>query len=341
MAEATEIILDPNGNRRSDGRRWMAAQRICLRALAPSEVTLVDGPQEAAQAARTAAMNGYARIVSVGDSATAHGVVNGVMELAESHRNRLKVGFLSFSRPDLWSRTLDLPRDLDRQLEILSAGHTLPYDVGRVECERDDGQAVTRHFLNAARFGFPGALRQEWRDPDTNLLQALVRMARIAGGRGGRGTRVRLEADGEVIHEGACALGLFMEGCYDPAFGRVAPQADPTDGLLDVAWMTERAGWSALLKLAGLLLGPLRASRPALHWSRAERVRVVPLDGPVTVDVDGEPAGRLPATFSVVHRALPVMVEPVAIQLRKPTFAPVHRMGRGNLVGNVKSAAGL
>jgi diacylglycerol kinase (ATP) len=342
MAEATAIIINPKGNRSRDGRRWMAAQRECLRELAPAEVTVVESPQEAARAAHESALKGCRKIVSVGDSHTAHGVVNGIMELAESHRAQLKVGFLSVSRPDLWSRTLELPRRLSRQLQILAAGHTLPYDVGRVEFQRPEGGAATRYFLNGACFGVTGHLKHEWRDPETTLLQALPRMAEaLRGAAATRGPRVRLECRGSVLYEGDCALALVMSGRYYPAFGQVAPQASPSDGLLELSWLGGGSWWALGLSLAGLWLGPVRPRAPRLDWQTVEQVRAQPLDGPVYVEVDGQPVGRLPATFSAVPRALPVIVEPVAVKLRKPSFTPVEKLHNGRLVGNIKSAAGM
>jgi len=342
MAEATQLFLNPQGNCSRDGRHWMASQRVCLRELAPAEVTVVESAEEAAQAAKEAALQGFRKLVSVGDMATAHGVVNGIMELAEGHRRRLKVGFLSLSRPDQWSRTLDLPRRLGRQLEILSAGHTLPYDVGRVDFEGPEGGRLVRHFLNGASFGVTGHVKREWRDPRTNLLQALGRIAEaLREGTTRRGTHVRLESGGEVLYEGVCAVGMVMGGRYYPAFGHVAPQADPTDGLLELAWLGGEPWWSLSLKLAGLWMGSLRPRGAHLHWQSVERLSAVALDGPVYVEVDGQPIGLLPATFSVVPRALPVMVAPVAVKLRKPAFKPVEKFHNGRLVGNIKSAAGL
>jgi diacylglycerol kinase family enzyme len=342
MAEATAIILNPKGNHSRDGRQWMAAQRACLRELAPAEVTVVESPQEAAQAAHQSALQGCRKIVTVGDSRTAYGVVNGIMELAESHRAQLRVGFLSLSRPDLWSRTLELPRSLSRQLQILSAGHTLPFDVGRVDCQRPEGGEITRHFLNGASFGVTGHLKREWRNPETNLLQTLPRLAEaLRDATSPRGPRVRLECRDAVLYEGDCALAMLMGGRYYPAFGHIAPHADPSDGLLELAWLGGQPWWELAFRLAGLWLGPMRPHAPGLRWQSVERVRAVSLDGPVYVEVDGQPIGRLPATFSVVPRALPVIVEPVAVKLRKPNFTPVEKMTNGRLVGNIKSAAGM
>lgn len=342
MADATAFIVNPKGNHHSDGRRWMACQRLCLRELAPAEVTTVETPDEAAEAARQSALRGYRKLIAVGDAGTSHGVVNGVMSLADSHRRQLKVGFLSLSRPDQWSRTLDLPRNLLRQLEILSAGHTLPYDVGRVECQGPAGGRITRYFLNGASLGVTSDLKREWSDPHTNLLQTLLRQfGALRGAAWPHGPRVRLEHKGAVLYEGDCALAMLMEGRFHPDFGNVAPQADPTDGMLDVAWLGGLPWWRLALRLAGLWLGPLRQPGAGLEWKTVPQLGAYSLRGPIAVEVDGQPVGLLPATFSVVPRALPVMVAPVAVKLRKPVFAPVDKLQNGRLVGNVKSAAGM
>ena len=341
MTEATNIILNPNGNHRRDGRQWIAGQRVCLRELAPAEVTLVESVEEAALAAKQSALKGYQKIVSVGDSATAHGVVNGVMGLAEGHRKRLKVGFLSFSRPDLWSRTLELPRNLARQLEILSAGHTMPFDVGQVDCYDDSGNRIVRYFLNGASFGVTGRITREWHNPESTLFQSLPSiLAALSDAVSSDGQRVRLESMGASIYEGKCALGMIMGGRYYHALGRIAPQADPTDGRLELAWLRPESLWGVIPRFAGSWLPPFRGSAP-FHWHSLEQVRAISLDGPVYLDLDGQPTGRLPAAFSVLRRALPVMVAPVAVKLKKPRFAPVNKLGNRRLVGNIKSAAGM
>jgi diacylglycerol kinase family enzyme len=342
MAEATQFIVNPAGNHSRDGRQWLAHQRHCLRELAPAEVTVVESPQEAQHAARQSALEGFRKLITVGDAATAQGVVNGVMELAESHRRQLKVGFLALSRRGPWGRTLELPRRLGRQLEILGAGHTLPFDVGRVECQGPDGGRVTRHFLNGASFGVTGEVAREWSDPHSSLLAALPRIAAaLRESTSPRAPRVRLESLGSVLYEGRLAAALLMGGRYYPGFGHVAPQADPADGLLELAWLGEGPRWALALRLAGLWLGPLRLPWAGLRWQGVPQLSAVALEGPVPVEVDGLPLGRLPAAFSVVPRALPVLVAPVAVKLRKPAFKPVEQMSNGRLAAHSKSAVGM
>ena len=342
MKDATEIILNTRGNHHRDGRHWVSCQQVCLRELAPAEVTLVESTEEAAEAARKSALRGYRKIVSAGDGDTAHGVVNGLMSLAENHRRQIKIGFLCFSRPHHWSRTLGLPRDLSRQLEILSAGHTLPFDVGRVDCRDMAGERVSHHFLNGVWFGVLGGVREAWNNPESNLLNGLPRITeRLRNAVSPAASRMRLESQGLVLHDGPCSQVMVMGGRYYPSFGAVAPQADPADGLLEVSWLESPTLWDLGLKFSRMWLSRLRGNRQALFdWRSVDHLRAVSLGEPVFIEADGLPVGRLPANITVAPRALEVMVAPVAARLIKPKFAKLEKVKGGRLAGNLKSAAG-
>ena len=132
MGLSTVIILNPSAHGLLGHHQWARWEPAILRRLSPVELMVAEGPDEAEQAAWNASMGGFGRLVVVGDLLTAHGVVNGVMRLAEGHRRALKIGFLSLVAPDPWCRSLNLPARIDRQLEILGAAHVLPYDVGRI-----------------------------------------------------------------------------------------------------------------------------------------------------------------------------------------------------------------
>ena len=341
MAESTQIILHPAAHQHRTGRVWQSCQRECLRSLAPVEVTLVESVEEAEQAARVSALKGFGKIVIVGGSETAHGVINGLMGLAENHRKSIGVGFLSVVRPDDWSRTLDFPRRLKRQIEILQAGHTLPVDLGRVDCHAPPGALATRYFLNGAGFGLPSRIRHELRENRREFKETL---AGIAGALGdliyNQKPVVKIESESGPLFEGACPLGLVMGGRYYPGLGEVAPESNPTDGALDAVWFASRSRGKLLWRLVGLVPGAGKgAASPAR--GRSSWFKAVAQDGPVFVEADGYLMGKLPATFSVEPRALSVIVPQVGARLKKPKFAPLPKPGDGSLVGNFKNSSGF
>jgi diacylglycerol kinase family enzyme len=308
---------------------WRHYATEIAEALSPLELVQVAGPEEAEAAAFDAAVLGFSRIVAVGGSAVAHGLVNGIMRLAEGHRRRMKIGFLSLGQRGPWARTVGLPSALTRQLEILAAGHTLPYDVGRLECRDAAGATLTRHFLLGAACG---PLSASW----SLAMLPPLRMARIAGSVLGAGARcltgrtpqVALEVDGREVYRGPWALGLVMGGRHYPLFGETAPEANPSDGTLDVAWIPAAsvagmAGHVLGLWLGGDVLGG--GVLPEPPRCQGSEIRIVPLGGaeerPQSIEADGVPAGFLPATVRVLPRTLPVIVEAVAARLRERTRA--------------------
>ncbi len=346
MRQTTLILLECRSRHSSAVPRvpllWRHYAGEIAEALSPLELVQVAGPEEAEAAAFDAAVLGFSRIVAVGGSAVAHGLVNGIMRLAEGHRRRMKIGFLSLGQRGPWARTVGLPSALTRQLEILAAGHTLPYDVGRLECRDAAGAAVTRYFLLGAACG---PLSASW----SLTVMPPLRLARIAGSLVGAGARcltgrtpqVALEVDGAEVYRGPWALGLVMGGRHYPLFGETAPEANPSDGTLDVAWIPA----ASIAGMAGRALGLWLGSDvlPEPPRCQGSEIRIMPLAGPEmrlqSIEADGVPAGFLPATVRVVPRTLPVIVEAVAARLRERTRVAAE-MPAAAFAGGLR-AAGL
>lgn len=86
----------------------------------------------------------------------------------------------------------------------------------------------------------------------------------------------------------------------------LTPEADMTDGLLDVVVVEGRSR----INLALFALTALRRKPRSLPWVQYLRTRSLKLEGPseVMVQVDGELAGTLPAALSLVERSFPLVV---------------------------------
>lgn len=341
MSEPTQIILDPTAHQHRTGRVWQSCQRECLRRLAPAEVSLVEGAEAAEQAARVGALKGFRKFIIVGGGEAAHGVVNGLMSLAQAHRDSIVVGMLSIVRPDDWSRTLGFPRRLTKQVQVLEAGHTLPIDLGRVDLFSHTGVAASRYFLNGAEFGVLPRIRHELRGNRQAFQQT---MRGIAGAVGdliaNRRPVVKIEGESGRLYEGPCPVGLVMGGRYYPALGEVAPESSPSDGVLDAVWYASSSRLEMFSRLLGLVPIVRRGATPPGR-DRSGWFQVTAPGEPVHVEADGILLGRLPATFTVEPRALAVIVPQVAARLKKPKFAPLPKPGEGGLVGHYKLPVGF
>ncbi|MGB7448136.1 MAG: diacylglycerol kinase family protein [Ornithinimicrobium sp.] len=116
----------------------------------------------------------------------------------------------------------------------------------------------------------------------------------------------RLSLDGQ---ERECSA-LVLTVCNLPVFGggmRIAPDADPADGLLDVVTIDTVGPVSAVSLLRKVFAGT-HTTHPAV---RIERCSSVCIEGPeLTAFGDGDPVGQLPLTCTAVPAALSVVVPP-------------------------------
>ncbi|MCZ6747919.1 MAG: diacylglycerol kinase family protein [SAR324 cluster bacterium] len=329
MGETTCIVLNPSGHGRATGRAWQSCQRRCLRELAPVEISVVKNAQEAKEAAREAALRGFEKVVAVGGTATTHGALNGLMTLAADHRKATKFGVLSLVRAQEWSRTLRMPRELNRQLEAIRAGHVLPFDVGRADCLDDEGRPLTRYFLNGACFGISTRLRHDLQltqqDPAEGL-SAMARSLRLLLSK--EDPWVRMVQGGREIYRGPWVAGLLMVGRYYPWFGEVAPRADPVDGSLDLVGVTGRLGLRSLAMLSGLFPWR-RGHRRDFTIDKGVRFTATDITGPVYLELDGIAVGTLPATFTLLPRQISMIVPSVPVRTMKPHFKSISELAEG------------
>ncbi|MGI8947061.1 MAG: diacylglycerol/lipid kinase family protein [Ornithinimicrobium sp.] len=114
----------------------------------------------------------------------------------------------------------------------------------------------------------------------------------------------RLDVDGALWETEALVVAV----CNLPVFGggmRIAPDADPRDGLLDLVVITPVGPTQALRLLAAVFRGR-HTRHPAVHVRRGSVMRI---EGPdLTAFGDGEPLAPLPLTCRVRPAALEVLV---------------------------------
>jgi diacylglycerol kinase (ATP) len=169
---------------------------------------------------------------------------------------------------------------------------------------------VMRHFINIGSFGLSGVIVDK-----VNR----ARLAKLFGGSfafafhsllgmlGYKNRTIRIRVDGEFDEIATISTVAVANGAYFGGGMRVAPNAKPDDGLFDVIIMggTSKSRAAADMKL--IYTGE-HLNNPAVTALRGAKVVAVPVaetrGRPVLIEVDGESAGRLPATFEIYPRAL-------------------------------------
>jgi diacylglycerol kinase (ATP) len=184
--------------------------------------------------------------------------------------------------------------------DVISAGRTKTIDLARVTAR----EGTPRLYATVLASGFDSyvndrANRMRWPRGDMRYnIAILVEFLFL------RSSRYAIEVDGRRVEGPFVMASVGNTRTYGGGIP-ICPDADETDGLLDVT-VVRPAGRLRLLQLLPLVY-------KGTHTGRAEvetyRGRIVLLDaGGITAYADGDPIGSLPLTVDVLPSALRVLV---------------------------------
>jgi diacylglycerol kinase family enzyme len=117
---------------------------------------------------------------------------------------------------------------------------------------------------------------------------------------------VRLIANSNYDEIAGIANVAVANGRWFSGGLRVAPQAEPGDGVFDIVVMGGKPRRRIVQTLQSLRTGA-HLDDPAVRVVRASRLVAAPTvetNGAVAVETDGESAGLLPATFEILPSAI-------------------------------------
>jgi len=294
--------MNPRSGGGATGRRRQATCARLRAALGALEVELTRGPRDAERLAREAARAGIGRIVVAGGDGTLSEVASGLLGADLAHY--VEIGLLPCGTGADFGRSLGVPGDLDAAIRCLAAGHVRAVDALRVMHRDLRGGTRTAYGLNAVSFGLSGlVVARIERNRAKYAGRLAFPMAVLAAALRYRSAAVAVRVDGVLVHDGPLALCAGANGrCFGGGM-RIAPDARIDDGLIDVVVVAPVSLPRLLVKLASVYRGT-HLSDPALSLHRGVLVEAEVSAETVLVELDGEPAGALPARIELLPRAL-------------------------------------
>ena len=257
----------------------------------------VDHARElAAEAVRA----GFEIIVAAGGDGTVNEVLNGIGDADGFERARLAV--LPIGTVNVFAKELKLPGSVRGAWEIVRAAKETRIDLPLVEFTAD-GKPQRRFFAQLAGAGLDARAIEllSW-----SLKKRIGPLAYIVAGLRavcGRLPLVKVTAGAE---QASGELVLIGNGGYYGGRFTIFPLADMRDGVLEVC-VFPRANWFTLLSCGMPLYLRGRLPKRAANTIRAEKF-TLGSDEAVSFELDGELAGKLPATFSIRQNGLRMIV---------------------------------
>ncbi|KPK22538.1 MAG: hypothetical protein AMJ70_05800 [Dehalococcoidia bacterium SG8_51_3] len=298
------LIVNPVAGAGRAAKKWphiMAQLRsIDLR----FDYVITEAPGHARELAKHAVAGGYKLVVSVGGDGTINEVVNGLYDSGSIGDVRL--GIIGTGTGSDYIRTIGVPRAYPDACQCLKDSRKVAVDVGVVEYN-DGGEIVRRLFVNFAGMGFDAeivrttTLKYKKLNATASYLAGLLSALVLY-----KNKVVALNIDGETIEEKVCSI-LFSNGKYSGSGMFAAPEADVADGLLDVLIIGDLSKPDLLWSLPRVYRGT-HLTHPKVTLRKAREIEVVGSDEPVSLQVDGELIGKVPARIYIVPSLLNVVL---------------------------------
>jgi len=242
-------------------------------------------------------------LIVAGGDGTINDVVNGLGRAG--FPEDVTLGILPAGTGNDLAATLCIPEDPDLAEDVILQNRGRRLDVARV---RSEGISE-RFFINVATGGLGAEissvndeeLKKRW--GKLSYLRASLEVAKDFDVR-----ELTLYLDGE--RREVEAVNVAVGNCrYTGGGWPATPKANPEDGLLDVV-IIETLGAGELLGLAPAALAEFDyLDKDGIFFARAKNVYVETQPG-LEFTADGEVIGDEPAEFSVLPRALKVLVGP-------------------------------
>lgn len=292
------LIVNPaaGGGRRV--RQLDEARQIFRAAGIETELQNTAAPSEATALAQRAVEQGRHLVIVCGGDGTVNEVVNG---LACSH---VPLAVLPAGTANVLAKELSLPWNLARAARRIIRAKYCRIALGLAIPEKSSGEP--RYFLSLAGAGADGALVSAvpsefkrkagifayWREGFRQLTRYEFPLFHTK--MNGDAIDATLVVVGRTKHYG----GPFM----------LTTEADLLQPQFELMFVTTRSAWRYLAYMPLIWLGKLRWARHVRFYKARSLHCAANGSSPVLIQVDGEPAGRLPVEFRIVPDALTLAI---------------------------------
>jgi diacylglycerol kinase (ATP) len=206
-----------------------------------------------------------------------------------------------------FGRTYGIPSTFDAAVHTIATGTARTIDVGRVSYRTWDGHDAERYVANVGSVGMSAAVAQRANGMSKALggkatfFYALVRVFLEW-----QNTLVRVELEGGEQREAHMHDVIVANGRWHGGAMRLAPEAEPDDGLFDVVLIGDVNKRDFVTTAPKIYKGTYLA-HPKIELLRA---RALTVDAPerLPIELDGEQVGTTPARFEIVPAALRIRV---------------------------------
>lgn len=261
----------------------------------------------ATELAVTAVKEGYRHIIVVGGDGTLHEVVNGLFIQKEVAPTEVLVAVIGVGTGNDWVRTFGISQRYQDAVKAIADGYSFLQDVGVVSYE-EAHYRQSRYFANVAGVGLDAYvvrriahLKKKRRTSRWRYLWCTIRSFFKY-----KTTGMKVWIDDKLVYNNllmSIAIGVCK---YNGGGMQQLPDAVADDGMLDLSLIKPVHFWHIMFRFHYLFNGGIYRIGHILQ-QRGQKIRIES-SPEVTVEVDGEPLGETPLEFTVLSKAIRIVV---------------------------------
>ncbi len=307
MNERIFTVVNPVSGNGKTGKIWPDYERLFLDQGLQIDSTYTLEPDHATRLVREAINKGYKMIMAVGGDGTINEVVNGFFYQGQIIDPAVKLITFSQGTGSDYIRSLGISRRAEELTRIIKGKRVSFFDLGKVTYVTHFGERACRYFVNIADAGI-GAETAYLVNQNSKRMGGLISylVGLLKTLKNYENKLIELTVDGykvlsEIINSVIIANGEFFGGGM-----QIAPEADLKDGFFNIIILKDLNRFEIITNLIKAYRGN-HLSHPKIDVVYGREINIDSKER-VLIEMDGEVIGRLPASFEILDRKLPVMV---------------------------------
>lgn len=227
------------------------------------------------------------------------GTLNHVSNLMLKSDLKVPLGIIPSGTCNDFAAILNIPSDLEQNIDIILKGKTTKVDVGLINEEDYFLSSCAGGVFVDVSFNTNNELKKNF-GPFAYYLKALSEVANM------KSVRLSLETESETIEEDALMF-VIINGRHVAGFSNILREADYSDGLMDIA-IVKNCKHIDLASIFFKVLSNETISSKNVITLKAKTCEISS-DREMVLSVDGEKGPNLPVKVRFIKKALKVFVK--------------------------------
>ena len=332
----TALVVNPSSSSGVTGKDWDSLFVEIKEVLGENvEVGFTKKAGEGTILTRDFLRKGFTKIAAIGGDGTLNEVANGFFQESvgidgSKSKNKVRSGGSKFPlssklkpiNPDaemgiiaggtrnVLAKSLGLPEEVIECVRRFSLGKPKKIDVisATVTNPEDHSTVNTRIFLNAAEMGVGAEIIDRSKKVrnviNSRIVSTIAGIASTLPGYQSNECEISLD-NGQRKFKANMTMTIVANGQFLGGEFKAAPKADMSDGKLDLVILKDSGSLKMIDELVNMKDGDY-SEEDNIFYTQVKQVSIASKEREVTVAIDGEPIGVLPATFEIIPNALTI-----------------------------------